>query len=296
MNYLNFHTGRPRFHFEGEPPPPTPPPTPPPPAWHAGLDTELIGHANNKGWKLDDPKEAFGAAAKVARDLERHFGVPPEQLLKMPKPDAAPAEKAAFRQKLGWPAEAKDYDFSTVKDATGQPIAQPLADALRASFHAHGIAKDTAPAVAADVVKALDSVSKTQSTLNDARLAEQRAELDKNWGGKESNTYRFNLLQAKEGASRLGLDQDAVAALESQLGYPKLMDALRRIGNARKEDIFVHNEQVNSPGNVVTREGAVARKSELFADKAWVTRFNSGDAEAKAEWKRLNYMIEGESV
>lgn len=291
MNYLNYHTGRPRFHFEGEPSPPTPPPA----AWHTGLDTEIIGHAQNKGWKLDDPKEAFGAAAKVARDLEKHFGVPPEQLLKMPKPDATPAEKAAFRQRLGWPAEAKDYDFSTVKDAAGQPIAQPLADALRASFHAHGIAKDAAPAVALDVVKALDSVEKTKSTVNDATLAEERGKLEKNWGGKESNTYRFNLLEAKEGAVRLGLDPEATTTLESLMGYSTLMDALRKIGHARKEDVFVENQTVGV-GKVTTQAGAVSRKAELFADKAWVTRLNSGDVEAKAEWKRLNQMIEGEAA
>ncbi len=73
------------------------------------------------------------------------------------------------------------------------------------------------------------------------------------------------------------------------------MDALRKIGGARKEDVFVDN-QTNVPGAVTTREGAMARKQELFANPAWVTRLNSGDAEAKAEWKRLNHMIEGEAA
>jgi hypothetical protein len=306
MNYLNFHTGRPRFHFEegsaggadgaaaaaaasaaaaaasaAKP-------------WHEGIDVEFIGHANNKGWNLDSPKEAFAAAAKVARDLEKHFGAPPDQILRMPKPDATPAEKAAFRQRLGWPAEAKDYDFSTVKDAAGQPIAQPLADALRASFHANGIAKDAAPAVALDVIKALDSVKTTQSTVTEAQRAEDRGKLEKNWGGKESNTYRFNLLAAKEGANRLGIDEAGVAALEGMMGYSSVMDALRKIGNARKEDVFIESGPSGANGKVTTREGAMSRKQELFADQAWVKRLNAGDQEAKTEWKRLNQMIDGE--
>jgi len=102
-------------------------------------------------------------------------------------------------------------------------------------------------------------------------------------------------LQAKEGATRLGLDETATAALESFMGYAKVMDALRKIGNARREDVFVDNP-TSVPGSVTTREGAMARKSELFADRAWVTRLNAGDAEAKAEWKRLNQMIEGEAA
>ena len=104
------------------------------------------------------------------------------------------------------------------------------------------------------------------------------------------------MLQAKEGAERLGLDPNATSTLETMLGYSTLMDALRKIGNARKEDIFVDNPAGGGSGKVTTREGAAARKAELFADKAWVTRLNAGDVEAKTEWKRLNQMIEGEAA
>jgi|KBSMisStaDraftv2_1062788.scaffolds.fasta_scaffold49123_3 hypothetical protein len=298
MNYLNYHTGRPRFHFQGEPPPPTPPtpPTPPPPApaWHEGIEPETLGFWQNKGYDVTSPKALAAKLTEQYRNLEKHIGAPPDQILRLPKADATPAEKAAFRQRLGWPAEAKDYDFSTVKDAAGQPIAAPLADALRASFHANGIAKDAAPAVALDVIKALDSVKTTETTIAAAARAEARVELEKDWGGKDSATYRFNLLQAKEGAARLGLDPAAVDTLENQMGFAKVMNALRKIGNARREDVFVEND-VPGSGRVTTREGAMSRKAELFADAAWVKRLNAGDVEAKAEWKKLNMMIEGDA-
>lgn len=301
MDYLNYHTGRPRFHFE-EPTPPTPPtppttPTPPAPAWHQGVGDETLGFWQNKGYDVSDPKALATKLTEQYRAAEKHIGAPPDQILRLPKPDATAEEKAAFRQKLGAPAKAEEYDFSTVKDAAGQPLAQPLADALRASFLTHGIAKDTAPAVALDVVKALDSVKKTQSTVTDATLAEERGKLEKNWGGKESSTWRFNMLQAKEGAERLGLDPNATSTLETMLGYSTLMDALRKIGNARREDVFLDNPAGGGgSGTVTTRAGAVSRKAELFADKAWVTRLNAGDAEAKTEWKRLNQMIDGEAA
>lgn len=304
MNY-NYHTGRPRFHFDaasdaaaataasaaavaaaaaGAKP------------WHDGVEAETLGFWQNKGYDVTSPLKVAAELTKQYRAAEKHIGAPPDQIVRMPKADATPQEIAAFRQRLGAPIEAKDYDFTSVKDAAGQPIAAPIADALRASFHAHGITKDAAPAVALDVVKALDSVKTTQATITNANLAEERGKLEKDWGGKESNTYRFNLLQAKEGASRLGLDEKATDTLETMLGYSNLMNALRKIGNARKEDVFVESGQSGAAGKVTTREGAMSRKQELFSDKAWVTRLNSGDAQAKAEWKQLNQMIEGEAA
>lgn len=277
------------------PTPPTPPTPPPAAAWHEGVEAETIGFWQNKGFDVTSPKALASKLTEQYRNLEKHIGAPPDRILRMPAPDAKPEEKAAFWQRLGAPAEAKDYDFSSIKDGAGQPIAQPIADALRSSFHSHGVPKDAAAAVAADVVKALDGVKTTQATINSATLAEQRATLEKNWGGKESATYRFNLLTAKEGAARLGLNEQAVASLESMMGYDNLMDSLRKIGNARKEDVFVDNPAANS-GKVTTREGAMSRKQELFADKAWVARLNNGDQEAKAEWKRLNQMIDGEGT
>src|SRR5438552_2036438 len=103
-------------------PTPAPTPTPPPAAWHAGIEPEILGHWQNKGWKIDDPKEIALAATKQAREAEKHFGVPADQLLKMPKPNAPPEDIKAFWGRLGAPAEAKDYDFAAIKDAAGQPI------------------------------------------------------------------------------------------------------------------------------------------------------------------------------
>jgi hypothetical protein len=304
MNY-NYQTGRPRFHFDaasdaaaataasaaaaaaaaaGAKP------------WHDGVEAETLGFWQNKGYDVTSPLKVAAELTKQYRAAEKHIGAPPDQIVRMPKADATPQEIAAFRQRLGAPVEAKDYDFSAVKDAAGQPIAAPIADALRASFHTHGITKDAAPAVALDVVKALDSVRTTQSTLDAAKLTEQRATLEKNWGGKDSTTYQFNHLQAMEGARRLGITPEAVKALESQIGYASVMDSMRKIGAARSEDIFVESGQSGAAGKVTTREGAMSRKQELFADKAWVTRLNAGDAQAKAEWKQLNQMIEGEAA
>jgi hypothetical protein len=99
-----------------------------------------------------------------------------------------------------------------------------------------------------------------------------------------------------EGARRLGITPEAVKALESQIGYASVMDSMRKIGAARSEDIFVETQGNGGGGKVTTREGAMSRKQELMADKAWSKRYLEGDVEAKREMLQLNQMIDGEAA
>lgn len=274
-------------------PSPAPTPTPAPTAWHTGVAPEVLGFWQNKGLPLDDPKTFGTKITELYQNAEKFIGAPPDRIIKLPGTDAKPEEIAAFRQRLGWPAEAKDYDFSTVKDAAGQPIAAPIADALRAASHEAGVPKDAAAKVAAAVVKALDGVNASQKTIEAGKLAEERVKLEVNWGGKDSATYQLNHLKAMEGARRLGITPEAVKALEGQVGYASVMDAMRKVGMARGEDMFVESG-TGGQGSPTTREGAMARKAELMADKAWAARFTAGDAEARREYDNLNKLIVGE--
>ena len=88
-------------------------PTTPTTPWHTGVEAEMLGHWQNKGWKTDDPKEVAVAATKQARELERHFGVPADQLLKLPKANDDAIAWNPVYQRLGMPVEPKDYDLST---------------------------------------------------------------------------------------------------------------------------------------------------------------------------------------
>ncbi len=251
--------------------------------WHTGIEPEFIGHAQNKGWKLDDPKEAFVAAVKQAREAERHFGVPPDRLVKMPAADAKPEDIRAYYERLGAPKEAKDYDVSAIKDAT-------VAEAVRAAAHARGVTRDAAAEIAKAVATSLESRATTDSTVNAQNLADQKAALRANWGDK----FEFNHLQAIEGARRLGIAPEAVKALEGAIGYDKVMETMRKIGANTREDTFVEKGG-GANGDVTTREGAVARKQDLMADKAWAARFLAGGATEAREMMRMNTLIDGEA-
>ena len=277
-----------------EPTPPTPPtppspPTPPPAtAWHDGVAPEVKGFWQNKGLPLDDPK-AFGTKlTELYQQAEKFIGVPPDRLLRMPAADARPEDIRAFHQKLGAPADAKEYDFSSVKDSANNPISAPLADALREAAYDRGLTKDAALTVAQKVVKAMDGLKASESATQQARIAEARDKLKANWG----TSFEYNKLKAMDGARRLGIDPDTVATFENVIGYAGIMEALRKIGVGTSEDTFI-DRGTHTNGQVTTREGAAARKAELMSDKAWATRYLAGGVAEVREMTALNQMITG---
>jgi hypothetical protein len=296
VHFFNHHTGRPRFHFDeasdaaaasavaaaaaAQKP------------WHDGIEPEIIGHWDNKGWKKDDPKEIALAATKQAREAERHFGVPVDRLLKLPAADAKPEEMAAFHHRLGAPKEAKEYDFSTIK-IDGQPLDPALDTSLRDALAQNFVPKDRASAIAAAVAKTLESQAASERTVVDGKLTEERLNLEKNWGGKDSATYQLNHLRAMEGARKLGIAPEGVKALEGQIGYSSVMEAMRKIGAGTSEATF---HEGGGSGGPTTRDGAASRLAELEADKTWGKRLAAGDAVATAEWRQLTALAAGEAA
>lgn len=263
-------------------PTPTPTPSPPPEAWHVGVPDEIKGFWQNKGLPLDDPK-AFGTKlTELYRSAEKFIGVPPDQVVKIPKADAPPEDIRAYYERLGAPKEAKDYDLSPIKDAA-------IADSLRATLHNRGVPKDAAIEIAKSVATALDSKVSQQTTEVSTKIAEQKAKLQENWGPN----FEYNKLKAMDGARRLGMTPETVAAMENMIGYDGVMEALRKIGVGTSEATFIERG-LGTNGQVTTREGAVARKQELMADKAWASRYLAGGVAEVREMTGLNMMIAGD--
>lgn len=255
--------------------------------WYEGKATpEIIGFWQNKNYNLTDPITVAIESGKAAAELQRHYGVPPERLIKLPEGNDAAQWKAVW-QRLGVPAEAKDYDFTGVKNAAGEPIDGKLADTLRAELFARNVPKDAATEIAKAMVKHQDGISAEQSALQAGKTAEEKAKLATSWKGKED----INLLQARVGAERLGFAPEDVAAMEKQVGYAKTMEAFRRVGALSAEDSFV--EGGGGSGSPATAEGAQARLSQLTTDPAWGKRLLSGDPGARAEFDQLSRQITG---
>ena len=258
--------------------------------WFDGIDAETLGHWDNKGWKKEDPKALATELTKAWKGLEKNFGVPADQLLKLPKDNADEAGWAAVRQRLGMPKEAKEYDFSNVKFADGTELDQGFVDTMRGALHKAGVAKDAAPEVARAVVNFMEGADKAEASERTVKLQADRTALEREWG----SNFEFNRLTAMQGAKRaVGSDEAAksvVEAMEQAIGYKATMEFWRKIGAGTTEDTFV---DVSKGGSPTTRNGAVARKAELEGDPDWVSRFLKGGAKEKQEMDSLLAQIHG---
>lgn len=257
--------------------------------WYDGkADAELVGHMQNNGWDKD-PVEAAIAAAKSHREAQKKLGLPPDQILRLPKPDAPEAEIKAFHQRLGAPSDPKEYDFSAVKTSDGKDISPEFAEALRASFARRFVPKDTALEIAKDIVKFNDGDAQQQLAAKTAKINEEKAALAAEWKADPDG----NMFIAKRGAAALGLTAEQVTALENIVGYAGVMKAMHKVGVLNREPGgLITNDGKNS--GAMTREQAIARKADLMRDSAWTKRHYDGDTAARAEMLNLNRIITGD--
>lgn len=256
--------------------------------WFDGLDPEVRGHIDNKGWKVDDPRAVVTEMAKAWKAAEKFVGAPADQVLKLPKDAADEAGWAAVRQRLGMPKEAKEYDFSSVKFSDGTELDQGFVDALRPALHKAGVAKEIAPEIVRAVVGFMDNADKIETETRNTTMRNEQAALQKEWG----SNFEFNRLTAMQGAKRLGVDEATVKQLESSMGFAKTMEMFRKIGAGTNEDTFIQG----GTGNPTTTNGAIARKSELMSDPEFVKNYLAGRAKEVNEMNSLIQLISGQAA
>lgn len=256
-------------------------------AWHTGLDAEIVGHVQNKGWHSLDPAAAAREIAKAHREAERHIGVPSDQILRLPKDATDEAGWNAVFSRLGKPAAATEYDLAGVKFADETPLSDAAADFVRNTAFNLNLPKDAATRLGQEFAKFLDSADASEVAEHTAKLAEGKAELAKEWGANQE----ANLFIAKQAAAKLGVSPEAVAALEQTAGYAAVMKMFQKIGTAIGEDKFVSGGV--GPSGILTREQAVAKKAELQADSAWVKRYLDGGQAEFREMQALSVIIAG---
>lgn len=256
-------------------------------AWTEGLDAEIVGHAQTKGWDKLDPAAAAREIAKAHREAEKFVGADTKLLLRMPKDASDEVGLKAFYERLGVPADAAGYDLTSVK-VGDKDLDAGFADFVRTTAAALHLPKDQAPALAQAILKQTEDATTAAAAERTAKIAEERAALDKDWGQAKD----ANLFIAKQAAEKLGVTKEAIAALEGQLGYKDVMNMMLKIGQNMGEDKFVKNLNPNVSG-VMTREQAVSKKDELMHDTNFGKRVFEGDAQALREIRALDFIIVG---
>jgi hypothetical protein len=245
--------------------------------WYADIgDESLRGMAELK--KFDTPEKALDAYVK----LEKHIGVPPDRLLKLPEAPDAP-EWAAIHERLGFaaPADAKEYELQVPEGFNAD-----YAAAVAAKAKELGIPKRMLQGLAdfnnTFVKTALDAEEKAQAQAHDAAMAELRVE----WGGNFDTSIALSQRAEESIKTELGVGEDTLLAWQNAdpKAYHKLLayQASKMGEHAHVSGTPPQNTSAMSP------EAAKVRISQLAADPAWFARWNGGDAAAQAEWKALN--------
>lgn len=266
----------------------TPTPTPAPAAqWHDGkVDAEVLGHMQNRGWHTKPADEVAIEAIRAHREAEKFIGAPADKIIRLP---VDPKDDAGWKNvwtKLGAPADPAHYDFAAVKKADGTPADPKMIEHLRGVAATLHIPKDSASALAQEIVKFNDTQAAETKAETDAKVTAERATLAKNWG----TNAEANMFVAKGAARALGVTPAEVEALEKTIGYARVMEMFRNVGSKIGEDKFIVNPNPANPG-VMTREQAVARKADLMKDQAWAKRYLEGGSAENREMQGLLALI-----
>jgi hypothetical protein len=174
-----------------------------------------------------------------------------------------------------------------VKFADGTELDDTFREKLRGIVATHKLPKEAAKGIATDLVKLIEEGETVDKTTYETTLNAEKEALKVNWGVHD---YARNMIVAQNAAQKLGVDPEAVAALEKTVGYSKVMEMFRNIGMRMGEDRFVTNQGPGGTG-AMSKEQAQARLVELRTDTAWLTRFSAGDVQANQEFNNLTEIV-----
>lgn len=246
------------------------------PDWTSGLGEEHLQVVQAKGW--DSP----AAAIDSYRNAEKLIGADPNQILKLPN-EFNNETLAPIYDKLGRPADPKDYDFSGVTEDNKDFI-----EAFAPLAHANGLTKQQAAEIARGIAEASGQAVEAQNTELSMKLDQEKQALAKEWGSKlEENTTL-----AKQAAQEFGVEADTIDALEKVMGFSKVMKLFNQIGAKISEHGYKGGEEGgNKFGSAMTPGEAQAKIKELEADpkfqEAWHDKGHPGHKDAMARRQQL---------
>lgn len=260
-----------------------------------GVDQEMVGHWQNKGWDTTNPANLAVAASKSQREAERLIGARVDHdLVAVPK-DPTKGDWNGVWAKLGKPATAAEYDFAGVTKKDGTALDEAFVTTVREAAFKANLPKGAVPDFAKAVVAHYDAIDARVEAETSAKVTEERAALAKNWGTTPELLKQSPHMTAAQAAVRaLGVDPETINALEKGIGYGKVMEMFRNIASKIGEDKFITgNGNGQGNGGVLTVDQAVSRKAELMRDPVWGSKFLNNDQEAKREMNALDVIITG---
>jgi hypothetical protein len=261
-------------------PPATPPAAPPAPFYDGFKNPDVKTWVASKGYA--DPE----AVAQSAWHFEKLHGVPPDQLLKLPKVGADAAEWGPVYDKLGRPKDAASYTIPVPDGDDGA-----FAKTASAWFHETGLTQSQAEKLAAKWNEHIGGLTKTQTETQTAKHTEEVGRLKAEWGPQ----FDSNSILADRAGAEFGMTTEQLQALKQAMGPAAAMKFLHAIGSKVGSDAAIIGGDGKTPGfGGMTPAQAQAKIAELQKDKGFAARFNHSDvssrdrAEAREEMSRLH--------
>ena len=263
-----------------------------PPAWFAEIQTqepEVAEYLTNKGWHDKDPATVVRETARSWVQSQKLIGAPPDQVIKLPKDPNDVAGWSQVYDRLGVPKDGKDYDFSTVKFADGTAVEPEVQDFFRGLAAKLKVTKGAAGEAMTEYVRYLERLDAAEKIDVEAKVAVEKDALAKSWGANAN----ANLVVAQNAVKTLGIEPEAVAALEGQIGYSKVMEMFRNIGMKLGEGRFVTSESGGGSPGIMSQQAASDHLKALKTDEAFVKRWMSGDIAANREMSNTIRLASG---
>jgi hypothetical protein len=257
------------------------------PKWYTPLagDADLMAHMVAKGYDKMEPLAAALAAVKGHRAAEKLVGLSADRVVKLDDFTATDTAAAAW-QRLGVPADPKEYSFEGVKFGEDAELTTKFVDTFRASAAKNNIPKAAAEAFAADVFKTISDVSAADAAANAAFLIAEHAKLEAEWGSPDSEAFKGNMMIANRAATVLGITAEEVKGMSEAIGAARTSKLMRDLGMKLGEARYVSDPN-NVDSGIMTKDSAKARMAELKTDAVWRDKLFKGDAGAKREWADL---------
>jgi hypothetical protein len=260
--------------------PPAAPPPPPEPFYKSLKNAELRGYAEVKGFKGNDGVEFSETILDSYRNLEKLRGVPQERLLTLPEnmEDAEAMKPIMAKLGLAAPEKAEDYGFVSMEGADPE-----FSATAQTWMHEIGVPPKMAQAIAERWNKYAAERAAADDTAYAETVAVEKGQLQAEQGAK----YDAFIEEAKRGAQRFGLDEEAITDLQASIGFKKTMTFLNNVGKGLGEGEFVEGNNSKKTFEM-SPEAARSELNSLKGDKAFYDRLMAGNADAKGKWDRLN--------
>lgn len=247
-----------------------------------------------ENWKEGIPEEVRASAAleriKTVPDLAQSY-VNAQRLVGMDKlPIPKEGDTDAFNtvyDRLGRPSDPTGYEISVPE---GMERDEAFEAGAREAFHAAGLNPSQVQAITGFWHDYVASQAEAGSAATEAAVAADKDALKKEWGP----AYDKNLAIAQKAAQAFG-DEEAMAALEGQVGYSGIMKMFQKIGEGMGEDSFEgeggNDDFAITPAQAKTQWGDLQLDVNFMA--ALLDNKHVGHKEAVQRKARLDAIIAG---